>query len=81
MYCETNKFQQFLFIAIGVIALSAIMRHTIHTSKANSCPLQIHMPEIVLLLFSPNTMALPKACFRIRSSRWNIPEEEQESMF
>ena len=43
------------------------------TSKASPCPLQIQTPEIELLLVSPNKIMLPKACFLMRSKRWNMP--------
>jgi len=53
---------------------------TIHTVNASSWPRHIHSPPIELLLFSPNTIMLPNACFRIRSNRWNIPTSNSQPL-
>ena len=46
--------------------------HTL-TSKAKPWPLQIHTPEMLFLLSSPKTQALPKPCFLMRSRRCIMP--------
>lgn len=48
------------------------------TVKASSCPLMIQMPEITLLLSTPDTMTLAKAFFLNFSRRWNIPGGQKQ---